>query len=87
MFGGCGRSFKATARLFDELNPYRLIGRWYVSLIKKNINLLTVEDRPRSSRPETDESIEIEILACVSANFHQSLAEIHQESYIAPTTI
>lgn len=88
LYGECGRSFNATAKRFNEIYPDRPVDHRYVSrLITKFTETLSLEDRPRSGRPKTDEDTVLEVLGSVSVDCQKSLTQINKESNIPSTTI
>lgn len=88
LYGECGRSFKATARRFNELYPDRPTDHKYISdLVKRFTETLSVKDKPRSGRKKSDEGTVVEILGRVNINCQQSLREIAKESGVPKSCV
>lgn len=88
LYGECGRSYKATARRFNELYPDRPIDHRYVSrLVQKLRDTFSLTDRMRTGRPPSDEATVLEVIGRVSMNYQQSLTEIRKSSNIPKSSI
>lgn len=80
--------FHATAKRFNEINPDPPIDVRYASrLIQNSRGTLSVKDKPRSGRPNVDETTKVEVIGRVSFNAQKSPREISQESNIQPILV